>query len=506
MSAGSDTECERVVTDRAIPGVGETFGGYRIESLLGGGGMGTVYLATHERLARKVALKVIAPQFAHDPEFRARFLGESQLAASLDHPNVIPIYDADEVDGVLFLAMRYVSGASLLALLRQRGTISAEETLQIAEQVGGALDAAHDAGLVHRDVKPANILVAEAGNHAYLCDFGLAKHTSSQGVTRTGFFLGTVDYCAPEQIQGLPLDGRADVYSLGGVLFHCVAGAPPYRRETEFAVLNAHLHDPPPVPSSMRFDLPRSVDGVIATAMAKDREARYPTAGALAASFAGAFAADATRAAPAAPVAPSNRAPTVGLARPRGRRRLLAAAVAAGALAASAAVIAVLATSGSDGGPTTTRPAAAKLRTFVDRVENILVQSAQGRREIGRTLTAGFNCTISRREAAQRIDSASRNREIVLEQVGNLQTPTSRADDIVTRLQAALQHSIEADRHYHDGFVADERATCPLPPTADFRLAARFDKRATNAKKRFVAAFNPLAKRFHSRRWSAGEI
>jgi serine/threonine protein kinase len=166
MNAGSVIECGRVVTDRAAPGVGETFGGYTIESLLGRGGMGAVYLATHARLARKVALKVIAPELAHDDEFRARFLRESQLAASLDHPNVIPIYDADEVDGVLFLAMRYVSGPSLQAVLRSRGSLPPEETLRIAQQIGGALDAAHGAGLVHRDVKPANILLAEPGDHA----------------------------------------------------------------------------------------------------------------------------------------------------------------------------------------------------------------------------------------------------------------------------------------------------------------------------------------------------
>src|SRR2546430_1396444 len=241
MNAGSGIECGRAVTDRAAPGVGETFGGYTIESLLGRGGMGTGYLATHARLGRKVAVKVIAPELADDEDFRARFLRESQLAASLDHPNVIPIYDADEVDGVLYLAMRYVRGSSLQALIRERGSLPPAETLRIAEQIGGALDAAHDAGLVHRDVKPANILLAEPGDHAYLCDFGLAKRTSSQGTTRAGSFLGTVDYCAPEQIQGGPLDGRADVYSLGCVLFHCLAGQAPFLRETEFAVLNAHL-------------------------------------------------------------------------------------------------------------------------------------------------------------------------------------------------------------------------------------------------------------------------
>src|SRR5437588_7517853 len=192
--------------------------------------MGTVFLATHERLARKVALKVIAPQLARDDDFRARFLRESQLAASLDHPNVIPIYDADEVDGVLFIAMRYVNGPSLQRLIRERGSLSLDETRRIAAQIGGALDAAHAAGLVHRDVKPANILLAEPGDHAYLCDFGLAKRTSSRGTTQVGSFLGTVDYSAPEQIEGRAVDGRADVYALGCLLFHCLVGQPPYVR------------------------------------------------------------------------------------------------------------------------------------------------------------------------------------------------------------------------------------------------------------------------------------
>ncbi len=272
------------MTDRAAPGVGGTFGGYAIESLLGRGGMGAVYLATHERLGRKVALKVISPELAHDEDFRARFLRESQLAASLDHPSVIPIYDAGEAEGILFLAMRYVNGPSLQALLRAR-SLAPAETLRIAEQIGGALDAAHGAGLVHRDVKPANILVAEPGGHSYLCDFGLAKHTSTRGMTRTGFFLGSIDYCAPEQIQGRDVDGRVDVYSLGCVLFHCLIGQPPYRRETEFAVLNAHLNEPPPAVSTMRPDLPRGIDSVIATAMAKNRDLRYSSAGDVAAAL-----------------------------------------------------------------------------------------------------------------------------------------------------------------------------------------------------------------------------
>jgi serine/threonine protein kinase len=263
------------LTERVTPDVGETFGSYRIESLLGRGGMGSVYLATHERLGRKVALKVIAPALALDEDFRARFLRESQLAASLDHPNVIPIYDADEIDGVLYLAMRYVNGPSLRELIRERGSLSRDETGRIVEQIGGALDEALGAGLVHRDIKPANILLSQRRDHAYLCDFGLAKRTTSRELTQTGSFLGSVDYCAPEQIQGGPVDGRADVYSLGCVAFHCLAGHAPYLRDTEFAVLQAHLLDPPPVLSGVRADVPIAWDGVVARALAKNPADRY---------------------------------------------------------------------------------------------------------------------------------------------------------------------------------------------------------------------------------------
>jgi predicted Ser/Thr protein kinase len=500
------------VSGRVTPGAGETFGGYTIESLLGRGGMGTVYLATHERLGRKVALKLIAAELAHDEDFRARFLRESQLAASLDHPNVIPIYDADEVEGVLYLAMRYVSGPSLQALLRERGRLSPDETLRIAEQIGGALDAAHRAGLVHRDVKPANILLAESGAHASLCDFGLAKRTSSQGLTRTGSFLGTVDYCSPEQVEGRPLDGRADVYSLGCVSFHCLAGRAPFVRETEFAVLQAHLADPPPPLSEVRPDLPGSLDGVLARAMAKDPDARYSTAAALAADVADALAGraapaddDATRVAPASPVTRLDKtraaAPDRRLFGGRPGRLIAAAVILIAVLGGAAA--AVLATRGShDGGSET-----AQLQTFVDRIENVLDQSADGRHEIAAALTAGLNCSISPREAGQRLASVADNRQSILGQLGSFQTPTQEAADIVTLLQRALQQSIEADRHYRDAFFSlPPRTVCPLPRNSDFALAGRSDAQAKRAKDRFVESFDPLAERFGRRTWSAGQF
>jgi Protein kinase domain len=492
------------------PGVGETLGGYTLESLLGGGGMGSVYLATHERLGRKVAIKVISPDLAHDEEFRARFLREAQLAASLDHPNVIPIYDAGEADGVLFLAMRYVPGSTLHELLRERGSLSIDETLRIAEQVAGALDAAHAAGLVHRDVKPANVLLAEPGGHVYLCDFGLAKRMSSPATTRTGFFLGTADYSAPEQIEGRQLDARADVYSLGGVVFHCLSGRPPFARETEFAVLRAHLADPPPLLSELRPELPRSFDAVVAAALAKSPADRYASAGAFAEGLreAASMPGEVTRTAPALPsaaaAAPTREGETQAMPRSAGVRWRLLPWIAVGTVllilvAAGVAIVASRGSSGSSG----VDEQAAQLGTFLDRMENVLDQSAAGRSEIRDALSAGLDCSIGPAEAARRIASVADNRQSILGQLGSIPTPTQETARLVTLLQRALQESIEADRHYRDGFLAvGPNPTCPLVGGRDFALAAAADRRATAAKVQFAAAFNQLARRYDRRIWS----
>ena len=457
---------------------GDELGPYTIESVLGRGGMGTVYLATHSRLGRRVALKLIASELADDGQFRARFLRESQLAASLDHPHVIPIYDADEIDGVLYLAMRYVDGPSLQKLIRDGGALSRADPLRIAEQIGGALDAAHAAELIHRDLKPANILLADG--HAYLCDFGLAKRTTSQAMTQAGSFLGTVHYCSPEQVRGEPLDGRADVYSFGCVLYHCLAGEAPYARESDVAVLQAHLNDPPPTVSP-------DLDGVFAKAMAKRREDRYATAGELAAGLRDAIAGEA----PA-----TVRAPTA----PRRRRKGVVVALVALLLALAASAVAILATHGSDASDS-------ELLPFVNRIENVLEQSASGRIEVSTALQAGLDCEITPAEAARRIESGAENRQSILDQVGGLSAPTTATDQVLTTLQRALQHSIEADRHYRAGFLgypADAR--CPLPPSADFDLATRSDREATAAKEDFVALFDPIAESVDRRTWTAAEF
>jgi serine/threonine-protein kinase len=468
--------------------VGDEFGPYTIESVLGQGGMGTVFLARHARLERRVALKVISPAFADDPGFRARFLRESQLAASLDHPHVIPIFDADEVEGVLYLAMRYVDGPSLQAVIRKSKPLSRGDTLRIAEQIGGALDAAHSADLIHRDLKPANILLAEARAHAYLCDFGLAKRTSSEGITHAGSFLGTVDYCSPEQIRGEPLDGRADVYSLGCVLYHCLSGEPPYARESEIAILQAHLNEPPPT-------LSPDLDGVFAQALAKDREERYPSAGALASDLRTAIADEA----PATVAAPTDTPTLVqATARPPKRRwGWIAAAAVLIALATLAAVIWATRDSSSGG-------AATDLRPFVDRVENVLTQAAAGRSEIASAIRQGSTCKITNADAAQRIASVADNRQSILQQLAGLSGPTPATDRMATLLQQGLQASFEADRHYRDWFRASTK--CPPPPNQSFVLAQKSDRRATTAKELFVGRFDQLAATLRKRQWTAGDF
>ena len=262
---------------------GSVVGGFRIGELLARGAMGAVYLA-EDRDGRRVALKLLSPELAHDERFRQRFLRESRLAATLDHPNVVRTIASGEDGGVLYLVMEYVNGIDLRELLRREGRLEPRRAVELVRQAGEALDTAHRAGLVHRDVKPGNILVEHTpeGERAYVCDFGLARHVSSVGsLTGDRGFVGTVDYVAPEQIRGGSVDGRADLYALGCVLFECIAGERPYERDSELAVVFAHLNEPPPRLTDVRPELPTALDHVIGTAMAKSPRDRYRTAGEL---------------------------------------------------------------------------------------------------------------------------------------------------------------------------------------------------------------------------------
>jgi DNA-binding beta-propeller fold protein YncE len=259
---------------------GDEFAGHRILGIAGRGGMGVVYRALQLDLDRPVALKLIAPQLAEDPDFRERFVRESRAAASIDHPNVIPIYYTGEsAEGALYIAMRYVEGSDLRTLVRAEQRLQPARAANIVSQVASALDAAHARGIVHRDVKPANVLLG-ANDHAYLTDFGLTKRvTSHTGSTRDGGWVGTLGYVAPEQIRGERPDARADVYALGCVLYHSLAGVPPYQRDSDEATLWAHLNDDPPSLHDRVPDVPASFDAVMARAMAKDPDDRYPSAG-----------------------------------------------------------------------------------------------------------------------------------------------------------------------------------------------------------------------------------
>jgi YVTN family beta-propeller protein len=273
------------VTAPADPRLGTRLAGYRIQALLGRGGMGVVYLAEQLGPRRLVALKLLSAPVATSEAFRERFLRESELAAAIDHPNVLPVYDAGETDGVLWIAMRYVDGIDLAALLEREGPLEPGQALALGGQVAGALDAAHARGLVHRDVKPANILLAmEEGavTQAWLADFGLTRRVGgARRLTVSGQVLGTIDYVAPEQVEGGQVDGRADQYSLGCVLFECLTGGVPFRRDSELAVLWAHVNDPPPRLGEHRPELPAALDDAIGRALAKAPDDRHPSCDAL---------------------------------------------------------------------------------------------------------------------------------------------------------------------------------------------------------------------------------
>jgi Protein kinase domain len=352
---------------------GDEFAGYRIERSLGRGGMGVLYLAVEPGLERHVALKLIAPEAAADEVFARRFAEESKVAASIEHPNVVPIYAAGEEGGIPFIAMRYVSGSDLGRRLARKGRLAPAVAAALIAQVGNGLDAIHAAGLVHRDVKPANVLLSDMGgeDHAYITDFGVARNVATEsGLTQTGRFVGTLDYVAPEQISGGTVDARADVYALGCLLFKLLTGEVPFPKDGEAARLYAHLNDPPPAPSLYVTEATMALDDVVIRAMSKGPDDRYPSAGdlgrAAVAALSGsqpdlpertvATGAAATREVETieetAPTRPLD--PEVAGAGNRRRRRALA--LGSGVVAIAAIVVAALALGGGgggDGGPAT---------------------------------------------------------------------------------------------------------------------------------------------------------
>jgi hypothetical protein len=332
---------------------GSEFAGHRIEGVAGRGGMGVVYRAVHVALNRTVAVKVLTAELARERDFRDRFRSESKLAAAIDHPNVVPIFDAGEEDGLPFVTMRYVDGTDLREL-GARGPLDPGRAAAIVAQAAAALDAAHARGLVHRDVKPGNVLIEDPGGseHVYLTDFGLTKEVSGDpGLTETGNWVGTVDYAAPEQIRAQPVDARADVYALGGVLYWALTGRVPYPRDSDLAKMRAHLEDPPP---ELPDGVAPALGEVVARAMAKDPAERFPSAGELGQAALRAAGDGRPRPGPPAPAAGRDADDTrqLPVARAARRRRELIALVGAGGVALLLLALALAgAFSGSDGEP-----------------------------------------------------------------------------------------------------------------------------------------------------------
>ena len=345
---------------------GAVFAGHRIDGVAGRGGMGVVYKATHLALDHIVALKVIAPELAGDQRFRERFVRESRTAVSIRHPNVVQVRHAGEEDGVLFVTMDYIEGSDLRAVIATERRLEPVRVALIIAQVAAALDAAHERGLVHRDVKPGNVLIEarDGDEHVFLTDFGLTKRMSgATELTASGAFIGTLEYMAPEQIRGGELDARTDVYALGGVAFAALTGEPPFGRvDGDVAKLYAHLNDPVPRASDRADGLPPAIDPVLEKAMAKKPEGRHASAGEFARALKDAAAEtqpEPTMTSPVAvPFEPAGEAtgetvavatsePTESKPPPRYRRRLLGALA---GLAVAGVVAGIIALASGDGG------------------------------------------------------------------------------------------------------------------------------------------------------------
>jgi serine/threonine-protein kinase len=403
------------------PRIGTEFAGYRIEGLLGQGGMGVVYRAEHPRLGATIALKVMDPELATNELFRERFVREARAAAGIKHPNIIPIYDAGEWHGDLYIAMRYIEGEELRSLIRRNGGLPAQETYVIGMQIASALDAAHRNGLIHRDVKPGNILIEPGPDPdsppiAYLGDLGLTKHIDSHsGVTGSGELLGTIDYIAPEQISGSRVDGRADVYSLACVLFECLTGTVPYVRENQAAVLWAHLHDEVPRATSVNPSLPPAIDAALARGMAKSPDDRVATARALVEALQAPLAATTTISRDGSetlsdpttlPLAAPPAAPRAARRRSRSLALVLAAAVGLVLGGAAAAAVAFLVSDDESAAPqtvtveppadeTTQDPRLAALTPFDLELLKHVPDEFRDRCRHARPLTDDFDATVS---------------------------------------------------------------------------------------------------------------
>jgi hypothetical protein len=458
---------------------GSEIAGYRVDRVAGRGGMGVVYRATDLTLERPVALKLISEELARDESFRARFKRESRLAASIQHPNVITVFRAGEEEGLLYITTEFIEGTDLKAMIAERGALEPRLAADITVQVASALDAAHAKGLVHRDVKPANVLIAaeNGGWHAYLTDFGLTKSTASQSaMTETGLFVGTIAYAAPEQISGQPLDARTDVYSLGCVLFEGLTGRQPYPRESNVATMYAHAHEPPPSVRDVAPGLPPALDTVVKRAMAKAAGDRYPSAGDLAraavAATEGKAVAEPERTVAAGQAAPGGATVLTAGAKTPARRRWVGA-TAGLALVAAAVVLALMLFTGGDG---KAEPKPLTRDAYQDRMLDLGRQINRATASVGE-LPEHVTRSEDTLRAATLLAGLRDSFDRTLSQMRRIVPPTdvedlhARVIDIVRRTRAHIADAVAAadfsnDRRYRSSLLQANAESKRLDPLA----------------------------------------
>ncbi|MGH3151106.1 MAG: serine/threonine-protein kinase [Streptosporangiaceae bacterium] len=552
--------------DLALPGMSGRIAGYRLEGCIGQGATGAVYLARDGRLGRKVALKVVAPELAGDAAFRARFLGESRAAAALGHPHIIPVYDVGEANGMLYLAMRYVPGGDARSLVSRLGPLDVASARSIVAQVASALDAAHGQGLIHGDVKPASMLVdvgaaggktpRRAGDdlagHVYLSDFGMSNNPPPGRATAVGQFAGTLDYLAPEQIEGRVLDGRSDLYSLACAGFELLCGTPPFGQDQGETVIFAQLYVPPPAATARRPDLPAAVDPVLARALAKSPADRYATCGQFAEELRTALGllpdqpdhpaplrlpepsgADwrgsrpGPRAAEPDPAEPDSWSADL-VSRPYGPdprlRRRLSVIMLILALAAAVVVAVVVAhpnrpapATPAVSSPAASSPAASSapspssgpaLATRQAAAVDTLLGSSTAAREVlqGAVRQVGGCSDLS--GAVARIRGVVDQRLGQYTKAAGLSTSALAGGAIVkSDLITALRDSLAADRDYLTWAQQQLNSGCtPAGQSSAFNAADRADQRADSSKEAFVQVWNPVAAKYGVQQKSPSSI
>jgi serine/threonine protein kinase len=537
--------------------------GYRLEECIGESGVAVVRLARDEHLDRRVAVKILAPELAGDAAFRTRFLSESRAAAEIGHPHIVPVYEAGDAGGILYAAMRHVGGGDARSLLSRLGPLPVAAASRLIVQVASALDAAHGHGLIHRDVKPANMLLDAGGyRHAYLSDFGMGRDLSPGEIIASGRFAAALHYLAPEQIQGRALDRRADLYSLACAAFELLCGTPPFGQDQGLTVMYAQLYAAPPAATALRPDLPPAVDLVLATALAKDPAGRYPTCGQFAAELRAALGlarggpgdparlrspararpaaeapADQPSAGPGHAVPDPVHAPAV----PRPRRRrlrsgvigLILALVAAGIAAAVTAVVvparpaqgrsvasspaATLPTSptsatsappSSAPPPSPSPPSAFTLASRQAAAVNHLLNSSAATRAALQGAVSEVGACTDVSGAVSQIQAAVNQRSTEYSQASAL-TASALADGTVVKadLTAALRSSLAADRDYLTWAQLQLRLGCvPAAQSSAFTAANEADQQANAAKQAFVQVWNPVAARYGIAPESPGSI